>query len=404
MENKRQHYLSMHKYKIFQDKDGRWKTTLPDKTKKNGRRLIAKKSLDDLNIIVADFYEVEEKKEQNPILRLSKNVTLEELYPVWLESRRLEAKNIRTVKRNHQEWNRYYLGTPITKVPMNLLTVNELKDWAHKMIDENQFNKREYYDMTLIIKKCFEYASDEGLCDDTWAIAKTKVNTKKLKKIAKPEAETQIYFTDEKIKLVNHALKMFVLRPWNIGVLTIPFLFLTGMRISEVVALKYDDLKDNEIHVRNGEVSDYYFDEETQSFKYVGKIVEDHVKTDAGTRIIPYMDGAKKIIDFIEKSSQYYNYYDNGYIFCPASKRMVSNSIDHLITRYCEELGIPKKSAHKIRKTYISQAINSGIDLDTVRRVSGHVDLQTTFQSYLFSLERKDEIYERFNSVFQDVM
>ena len=82
------------------------------------------------------------------------------------------------------------------------------------------------------------------MCDDTWAIAKKKVNTKKLKKIAKPEAETQIYFTDEKVKLVNHALKMFVLRTWNIGVLTIPFLFLTGMRISEVVALKYDDLKD----------------------------------------------------------------------------------------------------------------------------------------------------------------
>ena len=31
----------MHKYKIFQDKDKRWKTTLPDDTKKNGRRLIA---------------------------------------------------------------------------------------------------------------------------------------------------------------------------------------------------------------------------------------------------------------------------------------------------------------------------------------------------------------------------
>ena len=163
MENKREHYLSMHKYKIFQDKDGRWKTTLPDKTKRNGRRLIAKKNLDDLNIIVADFYEEEEKKEQNPILRLPKNVTLEELYPIWLESRRLEAKNIRTVKRNHQEWNRYYLGTSITKVPMNLLTVNELKDWAHKMINENQFNKREYYDMTLIIKKCFEQRSKHFL-------------------------------------------------------------------------------------------------------------------------------------------------------------------------------------------------------------------------------------------------
>lgn len=79
-------------------------------------------------------------------------------------------------------------------------------------------------------------------------------------------------------------------------------------------------------------------------------------------------------------------------------------SIDHLLIRYCEEVNIPKKSAHKIRKTYISQAINNGIDLDTVCRIAGHVDLKTTFQSYLFALERKEEIYDKFNDIFQDVV
>lgn len=404
MEEKQQHYLSMHKYKIFQDKDGRWKTTLPDKTKKNGRRLIAKKNLNELNKVVANFYEEDEKINNNPILRISKNATLEELYPFWFESRRLEVKNVRTVKRNHQEWKRYYLGTPITKIPMKKLTVNELKDWAHKMIDDNQFNKRDYYDMTLIMKKCFEFAYDEGICENTWAIAKTKINTKKLRKMTKPDNSTQVYFLDEREKIVEYSLRMFALRPWNIGILTIPFLFTTGLRIGEVVALKYDDLQENEIYVRNGEVSDYIYDNESDTFKYAGKVVEDHVKTDAGVRIVPYTDSAKKIIALVEKSSKYYNYYDNGYIFCPASKRMVSNSIGHLITNYCSKVGIPSKSAHKIRKTYISQAISNGIDLDTICKVSGHVDLKTTLQSYLFSLERKDEIYNKFNEIFQDVV
>src|SRR5574344_641695 len=30
--------LNNHKYKVFQDKDGRWKTTVKDETKKSGRR------------------------------------------------------------------------------------------------------------------------------------------------------------------------------------------------------------------------------------------------------------------------------------------------------------------------------------------------------------------------------
>ena len=178
MEDQKQHYLSMHKYKIFQDKDGRWKTTLPDETKKNGRRLIAKSKLEDLNDIIAEFYKKQEEIQNNPLLRFSEDITLEELYPIWLESRMLEVKSVRTVKRNHQDWNRYYKNTEIVKIPMRRLSVNELKDWAHKLITDNGMNKREYYDMALIMKKCFEYASDEGLCENTWAIAKTKVNTK----------------------------------------------------------------------------------------------------------------------------------------------------------------------------------------------------------------------------------
>ena len=167
-----------------------------------------------------------------------------------------------------------------------------------------------------------------------------------------------------------------------------------------------DDLKElaNEIIIRKSEVNNYTFDDETKSFKYVGKIVEDHAKTEAGIRKVPYTDSAKRIIAMIERSCAYYEYYDNDYIFCPRSKRMASNSIDHLLIRYCNDINIPKKSAHKIRKTYISQAINSGIDLDTVCRISGHVDLKTTFQSYLFALERKEEIYDKFNDIFQDVV
>ena len=404
MKEQKQHYLSMHKYKIFQDKDGRWKTTLPDETKKNGRRLIAKSKLEDLNDCIAEFYKQEEEYKNNPLQRFSEDITLEQLYPIWLQSRILEAKNLRTVKRNHQDWNRYYKDTEIVKVPMKRLTINELKDWAHKLITDNDMNKRKYYDMAIIMKKCFEYAADEGLCDNTWAVAKTKVNTKKLKKMVKPENETQIYFYDEKTKLIQYSLKMFALRPWNITSLAIPFLFLTGLRISEIVALKYSDLTENEIIIRKCEVNDFQYDDETNSFKYIGKKVEDHTKTDAGIRNIPYTEGAKKIIEMIRTSSKYYEYYDDDYIFCARSKRILSNTIDKLLMTYCDKIGIPRKSAHKIRKTYISQAINSGIDLDTVCRISGHVDLKTTFQSYLFALERKEEIYLKFNEVFQDVV
>ena len=59
-----------------------------------------------------------------------------------------------------------------------------------------------------------------------------------------------------------------------------------------------------------------------------------------------------------------------------------------------------KKSAHKIRKTFISRLVNSGkVDIDTICRVVGHVDMKTTFTSYTFSLDHKEQIKNKFEDV-----
>lgn len=408
-EEKRREILQQHKYSIYQGSDGRWRTTIPDETKKQGRRLIVKhdkKSLDDFLIA---YYNKEEtppkkpkkkKKDVDEIVNIHPKITLEELYPIWLKSRMLEVNNVRTVKKNDQDWKRYYLGTKITKVPMAELSPNKLKDWAHEMIEKHDLDKRAYYNMTVIMKKCYEYLADEDVCENIWG--RVRINTKKFRKRQKPENSTQIFFQDEKERIIRKSLENFAMRPWNIGILSIPLLFVTGMRVGEVVALKYDDVGSKTISVRREEVGDFVYNDELQKFQYVGKKVEDHAKTDAGIREIPLTESARKIIDLVRESSRYYGYHDDGFIFCPAGKRMTSNSVDCNLYRYCDELGIDRKSAHKIRKTYISKLFASGIDVDTVCRVSGHVDAKTTFDSYLFSLDRKEDTYEKFESIFNE--
>lgn len=142
--------------------------------------------------------------------------------------------------------------------------------------------------------------------------------------------------------------------------------------------------------------------DELGNFTYMGKKVLDHTKTDAGERVVPYTTQAKKIISMIKSSSEEYGYYDNGYIFCPQSRRISAASIDKKLYKYCDAIGIDKKSAHKIRKTYISRLINSGqIDIDTVCRVIGHADMKTTFTSYCYSLNRQNEMQNKFENVLQ---
>ena len=395
-DEKRRESLKQHKYSIHQGKDGRWRSTVPDPSKKDGRRLVVKPTRKKLEEALINYY----YKEETRVIEEKNHTTLEQLYPQWLQSRILEANNMRTVKKNDQDWKRYYQGTEITKIPMCDLTPNRLKDWAHKMIDDNELNKRAYYNMALIMKKCYEYAEDEGICENVWK--KVKINTKKLRKQYKPPNEEQIYFNDERDAVIEIAIKRFAMRPWNIGGLTIPLLFVTGLRIGEIAALKYEDIGEHVISVKREEVGDFLYNDEEERFQYIGKRVEDHTKTEAGIREVPLTDQARKIIQLVREASKYYDYYDNGYIFCPRSKRMTSNSIDILLRKYCDEAGIPPKSAHKIRKTYISRLVASGVDIDTVCRVSGHVDVKTTFESYVFCLERKHEVYQKFEQIFND--
>lgn len=49
--------LKKHPYKIYQGSDGRWRTHLPDDSKKEGRKLIVKTSYDDLVDLICQHYE-----------------------------------------------------------------------------------------------------------------------------------------------------------------------------------------------------------------------------------------------------------------------------------------------------------------------------------------------------------
>lgn len=391
-QERREEILSKHKYSIFQDKkDGRWKTVIIDDTKKSGKKLIAKKNRRDLEDLLIDYLGEPHDK----------NCTIRDLYLPWLRSRRLETNSINTVKKNDQDWKKYYEKDPIVDIPMRNLTCQQLKDWAHKKIRDNEFTKKQYYNMIVIMNKIFEYAADSLLIEDNqWK--KVKINTKLLKKNPKKSNETQIYFFDEKVKLVSYALSRFRSNPKNITALTIPLMFLTGMRIGEVAALKYEDLKEDEIIISRSEVIDYEMCDDG-TFIYAGAKVVDHAKTEAGERSIPYTHGAKQIISLVKEASDKYGYYDDGYIFCPHSKRMKSNAIDVKIYDFCEKIGIPKKSAHKIRKTFISQMIANNIDWDTVCRVSGHTDISTTFNSYTYSLTKKEDRITEFQTMCSDL-
>lgn len=93
-----------------------------------------------------------------------------------------------TIKKNDQDWRRYYLSDDIIDIPLKNLSAQQLKDWCHKKIDDCQLNKKQYYNMAIVFKQCFWYACDIGaIPENTWE--RVKINTKKLKNEVKNRVE-----------------------------------------------------------------------------------------------------------------------------------------------------------------------------------------------------------------------
>jgi integrase/recombinase XerD len=122
-------------------------------------------------------------------------------------------------------------------------------------------------------------------------------------------------------------------------------LLYTGIRISELCALNYDDI----------EVTD--------------KKAKLHVKDKNGEieRIIPLStEVSKHLKEYIESTT------NRGALFVSnASKRVSIRAIQYMLQKY----GV---NPHKLRHTFCQKLINKGIDINTVAKLAGHKDVNVT--------------------------
>lgn len=72
------------------------------------------------------------------------------------------------------------------------------------------------------------------------------------------------------------------------------------------------------------------------------------------------------------------------------------DAIKHRIEKYSVKVGGVKRSITKARKTFISTALDDGINPDTVRITAGHKSLKTTHENYYFDRTEEEEKARQF--------
>ena len=165
-------------------------------------------------------------------------------------------------------------------------------------------------------------------------------------------------------------------------------LFKTGLRPGEVVALRKESVKGNIISVDSTEIC--YKDE-------LGKDtyeVRQFPKTEAGIRDVILPEKYLWIIEKIKLLNPY-----QPYLFMQSGKRLLEHQIRSRLKTVCKNCNIQSKSPNKIRKTYSSILLDSGVQESIVIQMMGHTDIATTKGHYYRNRKNEQEKISVINSV-----
>ena len=365
--SKRNELLEKHPYAISQGSDGKWRTYLPDKEK--GRKMVKKSTKEAVENEVMDYWKSE-----------MENPTIEDVFNEW-NDRRIKLNKISQAShlRFKQIFNRHYKD--FGKKKIKNVTPQDIEEFLEEQIPKFELSAKSFSNLKTITKGLLKRAKKRRLIEmDVEALFREMDTSEAHFKRTMKEDDKEVFNEEEFPKVMEYLTDNPDLK--NLGIL---IMFLTGIRIGELVALKHSDFDGNTFKIRRTETK--YVDEDG---KYVYGI-KDCPKTEAGIRtvILP------KSYAWIANKLRLYNPFGE-YIFVESGdRRLTTNCIRRRMERVCDKLGIIRKSPHKARKTYGSILLDNGIDSKLITDMMGHTDIMCTEGHYhrnRKTIERKTEI------------
>lgn len=350
---KKEELLNKHPYKIWEGENGKWYTYLPDKEK--NRKLIKKSSQDKIEKAIIDYWREEQE-----------NPTIDDIFEEWLD-KKLEREEISksTFDRYKQQYTQCFEEFGAKKI--KAIEEYEIEEFVLDVIYEKELTAKGFGNLRTLIFGIFKYAKKKKYVSFsiTDVMGDIEIPRKAFRK-AKKQAEELVFGENEMPRVIAYLEDN--LNIVNLGIL---LLFKTGMRIGELVALKPEDICGNIIHINRTEVRYKNGDGE-----YVYE-VRNFPKTEAGIRDIVVPESGLWILKRIQLLNPF-----GEYVFMRDGERLRAYNIRMPLRTICKNVGITLKSPNKIRKTYGTILIDSGVDESLIISQMGHTDINTTKGHY----------------------
>lgn len=376
----REKKLEEHPYSIWNGKNGKWYTYLPDETKERGKVLKKRSSRKEIENVVVDFWKAHEQKE--------KIYVFNDIYYMWRSVQdQLVSEN--SVAKYDTDYNRFFKGTEFANQKMKEIDEDCVRIFMCQMIKKCRLGRES-------TRKLYGYISNTIKCARKKSIVvgnpleflQSKDFYKYCTEMYKPDSKKIISKGDMK-ELQKQFRKDHMKKPNYIPTYAVELASLTGMRVGELAALMWEDITDEYIVINKSEKSN-----RTKTEFFIDKTKNGKI------RFFPMTQDIKKLLEQVKLVEQKYDYFCE-WVFANENGRIHAPMISACSKAKCRQLGIDGKGIHAYRKTLNSNLRCRGVSATVAASMLGHTK-EVNEQYYTFDVTDMNERAEIISEINAD--
>lgn len=384
---KREELLEKHPYKIWQGKDGKWYTYLPDE--KKGRILKKRTTQKAIEDSVTEYYlkqlESECEKDKDII-----GNSFYSYFEVWKNKQISYGVSNNTVYKYEYDYKRFFEGTDFEKLDIRNISEEDITIFIISRIKELDLKEKAGKALWGYISGVFKSARiNKRISDDPCQYVDIKSFHKFYNK-EKMQTCDRILNDDEVIMLMERIMSDHKEKPWYMPSYAVELALYTGMRTGELAGLKWENvyLDERVIIISKSEkydnINKKYYLSSTKTYK---------------SRQFPITDEIMLLFQKVKRVQEEYGSYD-GFVFSTSDGQIHCRTISNCMGNKCIQIGMKHaKGIHTIRRTVNSKMRCAGVSSTVAASLLGHTT-EVNQQNYTYDITKMDykrEIVEKIN-------
>ena len=270
----------------------------------------------------------------------------------------IEYKNAKEDTQQHERTRVDKYCSEFKDKPISAIKRADLLKWSI-WLNEQPISTTTKNACIYLVRGVFKFASEfYNIPNIATVLKKQKVKQSERK-------EMNVWTVDEFNQFIQH-----VENPYYRGCYT--FLYWTGCRRGEALALRKEDITDGVAHIWH---AIKYFDEGFQDLKNESSIRYIKLDPELLAQIAPLIDRCTDEAPFI----------------FGGDRSLPITNLQRFFNKGIKDSGVKKIRIHDLRHSFATNAINHGANIVAVSKYLGHSTIEQTLQTYTHLLQKTDD-------------